>query len=320
MKPGILLPSLRELRWVRGVAPAPGKFVVLDLIAHWSDDELKWRGPTTRMARAWSRDVAFVETLVWEQTRGKNLALARELPHPRVAVDTRGALGRWLEANGADSLPMSLLFSRAGKLVFSGQPFELPEVLETVRAGRWFFPEVVYALQQKREAEAPERGRLVAKITALEKEKKWREAITQLDNELGKFVPEHQGGLLVRRFKILHKNSLIEALDYAEKLESEPISRKFPWLLHDIALEVADKINPSKTEVDFALGLMERLLKINPTRPSYWDTLAELREIAKDNKGAWLAQSQAVRFLDNQLDLTDSERDSIREAYTKLRQ
>jgi hypothetical protein len=236
-----------------------------------------------------------------------------------VAVDASGALGRWLETLGADGLPLSLLFGRDGKLLFSGQQFELPETLEKVRAGR-FQPETVYVLQQKREAEAPERGRLVAKITTMEKENKWHEAIGLIDSEHKKFVPEHQGGLLVRRFKILHKNNLSEALEYAKKLEEEPLSKELPWLLHDLALEVADKTNPSKIEVNFALGLMERLLKTNPTRPSYWDTLAELKEIAKDNKEARLAQSRAVRFIDYQLDLTDSERASIREAYARLRQ
>jgi hypothetical protein len=303
VKPGTPLPSLAGLRYKT-------KLIVLDFVAHWSAEEALWRGPTNRMARAWARDLTWVEVLVWEQERGANPRLARALPHPHVLKDASGFLGRWLDSHGVDSLPLTLLFSAERRLLFSGQPFELPGVLEAVRGNR-FDAGATYALQQKRDAEAAERARLVAKLTALEKAGKWRDAIALIDSTTGTFVPEHRAGLLVRRFKILHKNALSEALAYARTLEADPLAAEFPWLLHDLALEVADREKPSRTEYVFAIGLMERLLLRNPTRPSYWDTLAELRSESGDTKGALVAQNQAVRFINNQLDLTDAERASI---------
>lgn len=288
-----------------------GKLLVLDFVSHWLPEEQTWRNPTNRMARAWAADTALVRVLVWEQERGANAKLARALPHPRVALDASGALGRWLQSHGTNALPLSLLFSRDGKLLFSGQPFELPEMREKIRAGK-FSPEEHHAMQTRRDAEQPARRALVTRIGEREKAGKWREAISLIDTEGEKFVAENRAGLYVRRFKILHKNApLTEAVAYADVLEKEPVASEFPWLLHDLALEVADKEKPSKAELTFGLALMERLVKRDPTRPSYWDTLAELRYESGDVHGALAAQNQAVRFLGNQLDLSDSERESI---------
>ena len=212
--------------------------VALDFVAHWSEDEPKWRGPTNRMARAWAKNVALIEVLVFEEERGANARLARELPHPRVAVDASGALSVWLKARGVDFLPQSLVFGGDGKLLFSGQPFELPEVVAQVLAGR-FDAHKVYALQQKRDAELPARRKLVARIGELEKAGKWRDAIALIDAEAEQFVSENRAGLLVRRFKILHKSDVPAALAYGNALEREPISQSFGWLLHDLALEIA---------------------------------------------------------------------------------
>lgn len=311
MKPGTPLPSLTRLRRLRGRVPGESKKrIVLDFVAHWSDQEPTWRNPTSRMARAWAKELTWVEITTWEQEKGANVRLARALPHPNVFLDASGMLERWLEAQGANSLPLSLLFSAQGKLLFAGQPFELPGVLDRVRKGV-FHPSTVYALQQKREAESTDRAQLVEQITAQEKAGHWREAIALIDAGYRKYVPEHQTGLLVRRFKILHKNALPEALSYAKELETSALAREFPWLLHDLVLEVADKDKPTPKEVQWAIGLMERLLKGEPKRPSYWDTLAELRYESGDRKGALVAQNQAVRFIDSQLDLTDEERASI---------
>ncbi|MGC4042190.1 MAG: hypothetical protein QM758_00110 [Armatimonas sp.] len=299
-----------ELRRIRGQVPGKGKLVVLDFVAHWSTEEPTWRNPTNRMARAWIKDLTWIEIAVWEQEKRANTKLARALPHPNVLLDSSGVLRRWLEAQGGNSLPLTLLFSQQGNLLFSGQPFELPGVLERVRIGR-FNPDAVYALQQKREAEAADRAQLVGQITAQEKAGRWREAIALIDTGYQRYVPEHQAGLLVRHFKILHKNALPEALSYAKELEASALANEFPWLLHDLVLEVADKEKPTPAEFQWAIGLMERLLKNNPTRPSYWDTLAELRYESGDRKGALVAQNQAVRFIDKQLDLTDEERASI---------
>lgn len=287
-----------------------GTPIVLDFSAHWSEEEPKWRGPTNRMARAWAKSVALVEVLVFEEERGANARLARELPHPRVAVDASGALSGWLKAHNADFLPQSLVFGRDGKLLFSGQPFELPAVVPQVLAGR-FGARSVYELQQKRDAELPARRTLVARIGELEKAGKWREAVALIDGEAEKYVPENRAGLLVRRFKILHKSDVPAALAYGNALEREPISQSFAWLLHDLALEIAEKPSPSRAERAWGIALTERLCKRAPTRPSYWDTLAELKYKAGDVAGALVAQENAARNLDNQLDLTDSARESI---------
>ena len=310
MKPGEPLPSFSGLRWIRGATPKPGMLVALDFVAHWSEEEPKWRGPTSRMARAWAKNVALIEVLVFEEERGANARLASELPHPRVAVDASGALSGWLKARGVDFLPESLLFGRDGKLLFSGQPFELPGIVPQILAGR-FDGAQVYELQQKRDAELTARRKLVAKITELEKAGKWREAVGLIDAEAEKFVPENRAGLLVRRFKILHQSDVSAALAYGNALEREPISQSFAWLLHDLALEIAEKPNPSQAERAWGIALTERLCKKTPMRPSYWDTLAELKYKAGDVAGALVAQENAARNLENQLDLTDSERESI---------
>ena len=287
-----------------------GQPLVLDFVAHWSEEEPKWRGPTNRMARAWAKNVALIEVLVFEEERGANVRLARELPHPRVAVDASGAISGWLKARGADFLPQSLVFGKNGKLVFSGQPFELPGVVPQVLAGR-FDAQNVYDFQQRRDAELPARRKLVAKITELEKAGRFREAVARIDGEAEKYVPENRAGLLVRRFKILHKSDVPAALAYGNALEREPIAGEFPWLLHDLALEIAEKPNPSRAERAWGIALAGRLCQKTPTRPSYWDTLAELKYKAGDIAGALVAQERAARTLDNQLDLTDSARESI---------
>ena len=310
MKPGEPLPRLSDLRWVRGAPPKSGLPVVLDCISHWSEGEPTWRGPTNRMARAWSKNVALIEVAVFEQEKGANVRLARELPHPRVALDSGGALSRWLKSKGADFLPQSLLFGKDGKLLFSGESFELPGVVPAVLA-RTFDAQTVYDLQQRRDAEMPERRKLVTEIGELEKAGKWREAVARIDAEESKYVPENRAGLLVRRFKILHKSDPPAALAYGGALERGPLARELPWLLHDLAIEIAEKPNPSRAERAWGIALAERLCKNTPTRPSLWDTLAELKYKAGDVAGALVAQEKAARNLDNQLDLTDSERESI---------
>ena len=292
---------------MRGGAPGAGGFVALDFVAPWCAENREWLGPTNRMARAWKSEVALIEVVVFEKKPGESDRLARSLPHPLVAADERATLGGWLTERGGDYVPQSLLFGKNGRLMFSGQPFELPQTLAAVRGGT-FDAAKVYALQRKREADIPARTALVAKVAALENTPRWRDAVKLLDREAGRYVPDQQSGLRVRKWKILARRDPAAARAWADFLAADPAVRAVPWTLHDIAGEIARKKSADPVDRAQALRLTNVLLRWGPTNPAYWDTLAQLLHAAGKRREALEAQESAVRFLGNKLDLTDDER------------
>lgn len=281
-------PALGEkVVWLKGEPSpewAPGKVYLLDFWATWCGPCIAGMPHINELAEKYKDDGLVVigvaiwprqgmaPTAEWLKTKGDSVKYA-------VAEDVDGAAATaYMDAIGAQSIPTVMLIDREGRMVWSGHPGQMDEVLEAVMEGTYDTTAV------KRLEEA----------NTLASQGDWDGAFKIVDEVIEK-NPKKFGELAVRKYMVLYFR--LERRDEATAYGKDVFGRiinEDAKALNLLAWEIATAPAADR-DMDLALKAAERADELTKGEdPSVIDTVAKVHFERGDVAKAIELQKKAV--------------------------
>lgn len=204
----------------------------------------------------------------------------------------------YMEGARQGGIPCAFVVDKDGTLAWVGHPAEMDEPLEQIVAGKFdrkAFGDSFNKQQLKMEEQVKLEKEL-APLDDLVQNRKIDEAIKLIDSKFSKF-PMFAEELAMAKFQILLMvgREPEKAFAWAKEAAETHLS-KSSEALNQIAWAILEGDMMPKKDLDLALSLAEKAVKIDPEEPSALDTLARAHFARKDVTKAVETQKKALEL------------------------
>ena len=306
--PGSAAPALKVAKWVKGTPVAKfekGKLYVVEFWATWCGPCRESIPHLTELAKKYKGKVSFTGVSVFEHDpkyAPKVVAFVEKMGPKmayNVAMDTDADAGymakNWMEAAAQNGIPTAFVVGKDGRIAWIGHPMELEKPLAQIVAGT-FDVGAEAARFTKAAAAEKKMADAQAKIGALAREKKFAEAVTELD-KLTAADPSLILPTASAKFGFLAQSDEPRAYAFAREL-MEGAGKAEPMLLNALAWQIVDDKALKAPDYDVALALAQKASSL--TKDSDWqvlDTLAAAKFKKGDTSGAIETETKAIELM-----------------------
>ncbi len=328
LKEGDQAPPIKVAKWIKG-SPVekfePGKVYVVEFWATWCGPCRATIPHLTEIAKKYKDKVTIIGVSIWEQVGVEEVeAFVREMGDKMDYIvafdDGRTMANTWMQASGQRGIPTAFVVDQQGRIVWIGHPMaDLETVLDEVLAGKFDWQSAAKRRQEEAKREA-EIEATFEKIGALYNEKKYEEALAELDKLIEK-VPEMRAPLTMSRFNLLATIDEKRALAYARELLEGAFKDDANSLNMLAWVMVGDDmpIQMKEPDYDLAIRIAKRAVELTKEQDAnILDTLA-MAHFRKGNlQKAVEVQRKAIAVAEKDPDYPKEMLDELKERLQKF--